>query len=435
MVVTAGRWLAIPIVLASAAAGAAPDGHANPGDESGRVDEPDPDSTARVVARGALWVPRTLLEVALAPVQGTVWVYDRYQLEDRYYQLFYNRDRTFGITPAAAYATGLGFVAGAQLTWDDALGDGEHVELRGMWGGTYRMRTGGSIDTGQRLGRLQLRVAGGFDRLPDDPFFGIGNASMAVEAFNRYQVAHGDVSAAVDLFDHVAAIASGSYVSLRYAPSRTDPSIETIYPPSDLVGFQAGVDQLYTQGELRWDSRGAASWWEPEALHGAGTYADGFAGYVHGRGDASSFWRYGFDLQHYFHIAPGPRVLEARLYGEGVTGDLDQVPFSELPHLGGDFLRGYTYDRFRDRIAALATLQYYWDVSPYIDLSLFADAGRVYRSLGDLTLDELHVGAGPGLGVHGDHFLFETYLGFAVDGGVTFSVVLKPITDRRAHWW
>ena len=111
------------------------------------------------------------------------------------------------------------------------------------------------------------------------------------------------------------------------------------------------------------------------------------------------------------------------------------MPFSELPHLGGDFLRGYTYDRFRDRIAAFATLQYYWDISPYADLSLFVDAGRVYRSLDDLTLDHLRVGFGPGVAVHGDKFLFETYLGSSIDGGLTVSVIFKPITDRRAHWW
>ena len=41
---------------------------------------------------------------------------------------------------------------------------------------------------------------------------------------------------------------------------------------------------------------------------------------------------------------------------EGVTGGLDQVPFTELPMLGGDFMRGYAFERFRDRVAAFGSL-------------------------------------------------------------------------------
>jgi hypothetical protein len=443
----------VAVVLATATAHAQPVAHALPGEESGRVDVPDDqDSAGRAVARGALWAPRYLLIGVLAPVQGTVWAFDRYQLQERYYDTFYTEDRTFGIVPTAGYQTGLGFVAGGELIWKDAFGRGEQVNLRGMWGGTYRLRSGGAIDTGDRLGPMQLRASGTFDRLPDDPFFGIGNSdrgprpppgtlldpratTVAVKTYNRYQIANANLSAIVDLVDHLSAIATGSYIQLRYDPSHKSPSIQTVWVPSELTGFQDGVDQVYGEGELRWDTRRPASPWEPPSLHAVGTYVDGFGGYVHGLRGASSYWRYGVDLQQYIRVGRGPRVLELRLYGEGVTGSLDQVPFSELPHLGGDFLRGYVYDRFRDRISVLATAQYYWDISNYAAFSLFVDGGRVYSSLDDLSLDNFRVGLGPGLEVHGDQFMFESYLGFSIDGDVTFSVQFRPISDRRAHWW
>ena len=430
-----------------------PVGHARPGEEGGRVDAEEQDSTARVVARGALLVPRFLLEAVLAPVQGSVWVFDRYQLEDRYYDTFYNADRTFGITPTAYYATGLGFTAGLDLISKDTFGKNERLELYGLWGGTYRLRTGGSLDSGTRLGRLALRVDGGFDRLPDDPFFGIGNGDRspppasgmlidpltnptAVETFNRYQIGYADASATVTLVDGLAAIGRGSFVDLHYSPSTRHPSIQMVYAPTDLVGFEQGVEQAYVQGELRWDTRAPASSWEPQHLHAVGTYLDGFGGYVRGLDGASSYWRYGFDVQQYLRLAPGPRVLELRLYGEGVTGSVSEVPFSELPHLGGNFLRGYVYDRFRDRVAALATVQYYWDVSTYADIYLFVDAGRVYSSLDDLTFRGFRVGVGPGIEVHSEsQFLFEAYLGASIDGDVSVSVAFTPIANRRAHWW
>src|SRR4051812_19267239 len=70
-----------------------------PGDESGRIDAWDRDSTARRALRGVLYVPKVLVEVVLAPVQLPVWAYDRYHLEDLYYRIFYNEDRTIGLVP------------------------------------------------------------------------------------------------------------------------------------------------------------------------------------------------------------------------------------------------------------------------------------------------------------------------------------------------
>ena len=68
-----------------------------------------------------------------------------------------------------------------------------------------------------------------------------------------------------------------------------------MWVPSELTGFQDGVDQVYGEGELRWDTRRPASPWEPPSLHAVGTYVDGFGGYVHGLRGASSYWRYGVD--------------------------------------------------------------------------------------------------------------------------------------------
>jgi hypothetical protein len=459
--VARAKPVAQPVAQSEPAPGTAPEpeqlpaetvGHAPPGEESGRVDEPETDSTGRRIARGALLVPKLLVTIVLAPVHGAVWVYDRYQLGERYYDTFFNKDRTFGITPSAYYATGLGFTAGAHLISRNTFGQQERIEAYGMWGGTYRLRAGGSIDSGNRFGKIVLGVGGGFVRLPDNPFFGIGNAntedappgmlinpqtsSAAVETFNRYQIAAAGVSAAVSVVDGLAVIAHASYIDLDYSPSTSDPSIQDVYNPMQLVGFTTGVHQAYTQGELRWDTRAPGSAWEPQELHSVGTYLDAFGGWVDGFSGSSSYGRYGFDAQQFFRLGAGPRVLELRVYGEAVTGSTSQVPFSELPHLGGDFLRGYVYDRFRDRIAALATAQYYWDVSSYADLYVFADVGRVYGSYNDITWRGMRAGFGPGIEIHSSNqFLVEAYLGFSIDGDVTVSAAFTPIVDRRSHWW
>lgn len=423
-----------------------------PGQESGRVDTLPSDSTARVIARGALVVPKWLLMAVLAPVQAGVWAYDRYQLTDRYYETFYNADRTFGIVPTGAYATGLGVVAGANLILTDTFGQNERLDVVGTWGGTYRLVTGAWLDSGTRFGPVQLRVGGNFSRFPNLRFYGIGNSDRtsaprngmlidplinptAVKTFNRYQEGRAMTSAWFDIVDQLSFIAYGAYMNLQYAPSTTNPSIQTVYNPADLVGFETGVSQLYGEGELRWDARKPLAPWDPADVHLVGPYASGFGGFVGGLGSSSSFWHYGLDLQYSFRLPRGPRTLLFRFYGEGVTGSVDEVPFSELPHLGGDFLRGYEHQRFRDRVAAFGTVQYNWDVSRWADVYLFVDVGRVYPSLDDVTLEGLRAGFGPGITLHSNKdFLFEAFVGTSIDGGIVASAAFTPIVNRRTRW-
>ena len=76
----------------------------------------------------------------------------------------------------------------------------------------------------------------------------------------------------------------------------------------------------------------------------------GFGGYLHQLDAGSDFWHYGVDVQEFVHLSLAPKMFVFRLWGEGVTGSIDEVPFYELPYLGGDFLRGYDFARFRDRL-------------------------------------------------------------------------------------
>lgn len=427
-----------------------PAGVAPPGEESGRLDEQDEDTAGRKLVRGVLFVPRLALELVLLPVRGTVWTYDRFDIGERYYETFYNRDRTFGIVPTAAYATGWGLSVGAKLVSTDTFGEHERLFAYGTWGGTYRLGTAATLDTGDRLGPFKLEVGGNFDRRPDDAFFGIGNQDTgprpmmpvdprnppsAFETFHRYQEARAMVNVGWSVWDGVALIAHGAYTDLEYSPSTYGTPIDMVYEPGQITGFQSGVKHLYGQGEVRWDTRRRVSAWEPVDVHAAGSLLDGFGGYVDGILGSGSFWHYGMDLQHYIRFASGPRTLELRLYGEGVTGSVNEVPFTELPYLGGDYLRGYEYGRFRDRVAAFGTAQYFWDVSKYVDAYVFGDVGRVYSSLDNLTLDHMRAGFGLGLETHTDDgFLLEGYIASSIDGGFFISAAFSPIYDTRPRW-
>lgn len=146
-----------------------------------------------------------------------------------------------------------------------------------------------------------------------------------------------------------------------------------------------------------------------------------FGGRVHRLDNASDYWRYGIDLQHFLRLAEGPRVLAFRLHGEAVSGTRAEVPFTELPQLGGlDDLRGYPTDRFRDRVAAIGSIDYAWDLSSWLSARVFADAGRVFGSPDDFGVDHLRVGYGIALEGHTSRsFGLLGALSSSIDGGLS----------------
>ncbi|HUJ60000.1 MAG TPA: BamA/TamA family outer membrane protein [Kofleriaceae bacterium] len=458
--------LGIAIVLVAApavAAAQAADDHSAadvasaplPGDESGRIDRQPGDSALRELARGALFVPKLLTDATLEPLRGAVWVEDHYQLEDLYYRTFFNRDRTFGIFPSGTYETGYGGTIGAELVHHDLLGHHEHLELLATTGAAfgelYRADTLAAFDTGDRFGRWQFGIEGNFNRRPGDPFYGIGNGNLrstapdmpidprvdptAVSVTYKYQEARTSAYADVRPFGAFHVRTTGELTDLEFGRGETGPAIDEVYAPMGLVGF-GGVRHLYGELELRYDRRHRGSIYDPAGLRSEGLLAVSYLGRVHELEDYPDFWHYGGQVQQLWRLGNGPQTLATRLYVEAVSGSRDQVPFAELPELGGgELLRGYDFARFRDRVAAYGSVEYGWGLSDAFDAALFVDAGRVYPSLDDLTLDDLRVGYGLALDFYqGSGFAAEGTVATSIDGGIFFSLSFNPVWDARPRW-
>jgi hypothetical protein len=425
-----------------------------PGEESGQTWNAEGQarpSAPWTFARGLLAVPRAIAYVLFLPVRGILVVFDRYDLENRYYATFYNASRTFGIHPAIEYGTGFGLMFGARLISTDTFGGQENLTVMGAYGGTYQEVAEAWLDSGNRLGPVVVKVGGNFDRFARLPFYGIGNngdrtlaqpmlidpltEDTAVRSYYRYQEARAAVYADLHVLDGVHVIGHGAYTDLSFQGSTKFPAIDTIYNPMDLVGFMPGVKHLYGQLELRVDERHVAQPpWE-NVQYSTGWLASGFLGGVEGLDQAHNFGHYGVDLQSFIHLGLGPRMLWLRFWGEGVTGDTNEVPFVELPYLGGDFLRGYPFARFRDRVAGLGTAQYIWDVQRDVTAYLFVDAGRVYGSLNDVTYHGMRVGYGGGFALHSSKdFVAAASLASSIDGGLFLTATLTPYWDEVPRW-
>ena len=428
-----------------------------PGHESGRLDDIDPgDSVLRVLGRGGLFIPKLVVEVALSPLRGTVWAEDRYQLSELYYRVFFNADRTIGMYPTANFESGFGANIGARFEDRNAFGQQARLALQAtsgaITGDLYREGALASFRTGNLVAHwLQFSLDANFERRPGDAFYGIGNSdlssststlidprsrSTAIQTYYRYQELRVELSAEAHFFDHIRLIASSAISQLGFSRSTTGTPIDEIYNINDLVGFGDGVEHVYSELEFRWDTRRRVSEWEPHDVHATGSLVSMYAGHIDSLDHNVDFWRYGGEVQHYWRIARGPRVLITRIHGEGVSGNLDQVAFAELPMLGGgNFLRGYSYARFRDRNAAFGSIQYEWDLSHRLDAYLFCDAGRVFTALDEMTVRGLRVGYGVGIELHSEKgFMLEGNIASSIDGGVFFNISFNPVFDSRPRW-
>jgi outer membrane translocation and assembly module TamA len=221
---------------------------------------------------------------------------------------------------------------------------------------------------------------------------------------------------------------SGALADHEFAGAGGAASIGNQYMVDQVTGFD-GYRSAYGELELRWDTRRTKHESEPRSNFSTGGLISVFAGRSHGLDGTVDFYRYGADAQRFLWLAQGPRVLVARVHVEGVTGSLDEVPFHELPRLGGkDLLRGYGADRFRDRLGVVGSLEYRWDLAKVVSAAAFVDAGRVYRSPGDVGLEDLRVGYGVSLEAHSDNnYLARVSLSSSIDGGVFLDFSLDPV--------
>ena len=424
------RTIAVVCVLAAATASADP----APGDESGVVHGDETESSVGTsIGRGVLFVPKTLVQLISWPIGGTVWLYDRYEINDLYYRWLYNRDHTFGIVPSITYATGLGLTGGARLISKNTFGDHEYLTLLGTYGGSYHTRNEAWLDSGYRFDPVLVKLGGNFDRFDPLPFYGIGNFDSATETKYKYQELRGELSANWRIFDDLHLIGRGAITQFKTGNPGSGTPVDQVFMGT--TGFDQTFKHLYGELELRWDRRHQRLPWETTTYSG-GWLVRGFVGRVHELDQGTDFTHYAADLQWFVHFGLAPKMLVLRFWGEGVTADRTDVPFTELPYLGGDFLRGYDFARFRDKVAAVGTAEYVWDLSRFCDAFLFVDAGRVFPALTSLTLDDMRVGYGGGLALHGNDgsYLVGGTLASSIDGGVQFTVTLGPLWNSTPRW-
>jgi hypothetical protein len=422
-------------------------GAPRPEDASGIARGPETTLAERLV-----WVPRTLLlvpslavGVVASPLRGAAWLWDRYKVAEHLAGWLFNDDLTAGVYPLIYFDTNLGFQGELRAFHDDLFGQRESIRLNLAYGGSYKQHVIFQADTGDRLPGQTLGLTAAWSRRDTDRFYGIGNADLeedgvmppeplpptppvAVRSLFRQRVTQLELDDNIALPDHFGVIVSAAFWNRSFSgdPGQTD-STTDIYMANAIPGFD-GYNTLHGQLRLYYDTRRPSSQYISETLLTTGGLATAWLdGARVSSSDADSYLLGGIELQRYFNLSNSRRTLGVRARLEDVVAG-DQVPFVELPTLGGPrLLRGYNRQRFRDNTLALLSLDYQFELNHFISARLFVDTGRVFPGLSDFDLDGFRLGFGGGLETHvNDLFLFRTLVAGSEEG-VFFSFVFSPV--------
>jgi hypothetical protein len=420
--------------------------------------------------RGVLLVPRYALEIVFAPLRGLAYAYDRYNLAERFRLVFFNDAQTFGVYPVALFETGFGLNAGARLIHKDLFGHGERLRLRAGAGGRFQQLYRLELESGRALGEARLlHAAAEYEVRPRDRFFGIGNAEertledlgigepapdadpqlplpglgdgidplvddTAIETRFRQSNLRLELGYEQALREHLSLRSTAVYRRREFGPPDADgdaswAAIGQVYRTDRLVGFGQGssLSNVYAELELTLDTRRSTrrEVWQP----GAGYRLELFVGYTHGVGDdPSDYLRYGADASYLVPIYRGDRTLVVRAFFEAVSAERDEIPFTDLPRLGGPILlRGFDRDRFRDTLAAMVSAEYQYPVARNVLAFAFTDIGRVYQGWSDVALDELRYTYGFGLQSHSQTSpQLRIHVAASTDGDVVFALSFDP---------
>lgn len=169
------------------------------------------------------------------------------------------------------------------------------------------------------------------------------------------------------------------------------PDAATVFPDDPVYTLAQQPEFFYEEVSLEADTRDHRGY--PSA---GGVYQASVARYADRGAELFGFQRYEAEGAHFFPLASGRIVAVAHGWLVGSRADAGQtVPFYLQPSLGGSSsLRAYESYRFHDRNLLLVNAELRVRLFEHIDGAVFADAGNVAPTVGELNLDRRSYGLG-----------------------------------------
>lgn len=364
-------------------------------------------SIGRAIGIGVSWIVR----VIEAPFRGAIYLDARYEVVQHVKDLLTTDDGNIGVYPDGSFETTFGASYGASAFFKKLWDDNDSITVNAKTGGAFKYAAQVKLDNPRVGGSpfyLKSRIR--YEQNINLYFAGIGNnpdvqgmdldvhASSFATRFSQKRFLT-SVGGGFDLGNHIKLGGTAIYNHRTFGaaePGSSDPSIETVYNTATLAGFDQGFDDLELTADLEIDTRDVPG----PTQHGLLGRAFAGGGSIV---DHPSYAHYGAELAYFLTPFWPERTFIFRGVLEGIRDNNDDVPFTELPRLGGAaFLRGYHTDQFRDKIATVGTIEYRYPIHHMLEGALFVDAGKVGRTLDAVygNADAWHFGYGGGLILH-----------------------------------
>lgn len=356
-------------------------------------EEPGVDATdvALFLPRALLWLPRMTLKLLFIPFDQLLKLIDRYALIEQTIDFFCNDARSACVFPVVSVLGDFGLGGGVSAYHNDLFDHGETLSLSALFGGRVAQSYQLSFKADRAFGtRLWLESLVRYEQQPGQRFLGIGNPAEGSASDSGLGARERSVDTRFSEDRFLGLLRTGVtlgdewltqlgvtfiYNNRQFGPEKRDfaqPSIETVYDTSTVPGFRDSINSVELNANLILDTRdkaGPSSGFFFEAFGGGAVPIDN-----------RSWGHYGAEATVFVNLYRA-RMLAFRTVFEGVEGNVDDIPFVELPRLGGtQRLRGYRQDQFRDKLSFLGMVQYNYPVQQYVMGELFFEVGKVGRS-------------------------------------------------------
>jgi len=296
-----------------------------------------------------------------------------------------------GVFPVVGSAySGGGFALG--VGYQKLIGDRDFAEIHGLYSiENYKQLTATAAFAQSPIGLYRTDLLLKYVDAGHVSYFGIGNDTTEEDKTN-YGFSPVQFRATETLHPARYIYAGGSIEYLHINTGAGDrsnpPPIEQVYNPVTAPGI--GTDPEYVIGGVF----AAFDWRQsPGYTTSGGYYRADWYNYHGTNNDApTDFRRVDVEASQYIPVLRGNQVIALRALASFTDTNADEeIPFFLLPRLGGgEELRGFRSQRFRDRNRLLLTAEYRWTPSKFLDMAIFYEAGKVAAKAGDLDFNDLH---------------------------------------------
>jgi hypothetical protein len=280
----------------------------------------------------------------------------------------------------------------------DFAGTG-HFDAHAAWS----LKNYTTLDTTVKLpdvahGLVRFNLRANWLDAPKVVFYGVGADSPTADRTSfLFRSASVGATARLQPLEFLSVGAGFDYLNLHTDGGHSGTSIEQRFTPQDAPGL--GVSPSYKRSQLFADIDWRQS---PGYTTSGGHYRLDWYNYDQQGQGPYSFQRLDAEVDQFIPLLHANWIVALRALASLTDTEAgESVPYFMLPDLGGSrMLRGYSNWRFRGRDRLLLTAEYRWTAGQFVDMALFADAGKVAATRSELDLHGLKHSFGIGIRFH-----------------------------------